>query len=67
MDYISVKEAAQKWEVSERRIQLLCGTERIDGVLHFGKAYMIPKDARIKSGKYRKGHQNYQLDQGRDS
>lgn len=64
MDYISAKEAARKWELSERRIQLLCSANRIDGVLRFGKAYMIPKDAkkpadaRIKSGKYRKGDQN---------
>lgn len=58
MNYISVKEAARKWNLSERRIQVLCGEDRIDGVLRFGKAYMIPKDAekpvdaRIKSGRY---------------
>lgn len=58
MDYISVKEAAKKWGISERRIQILCSENRIDGVMRFGRALMIPKDAekpkdaRIKSGKY---------------
>ncbi|MEG0050213.1 MAG: DNA-binding protein, partial [Clostridia bacterium] len=56
MDYISVKEASVKWGISERRIQILCGENRIPGVLRFGRAIMIPKDAmkpadaRIKSG-----------------
>ena len=29
MDYISVKEAAQKFQLSERRVQKLCETNRI--------------------------------------
>lgn len=44
-DYISVKEAAQKWEISERRIQKLCEKKRIEGVVRFGHAWAIPKDA----------------------
>lgn len=31
MDYISVKEAALKFNLSERRIQKLCESERITG------------------------------------
>ena len=31
MDYISVKDAAIKFDISERRIQKLCETNRIDG------------------------------------
>lgn len=30
MDYISVREAAQKWEISERRVQKLCEESRIE-------------------------------------
>ena len=58
MDYMTVTEAAGKWGITARRVQKLCEENRIDGVMHFGKAYMIPKetdkpaDARIKSGKY---------------
>lgn len=32
MDYISVREAAERWCVSERWIQKLCEEGRIDGV-----------------------------------
>lgn len=45
MDYISVKEAAQKWEISERRVQKLCEESRIDGIQKFGRSWMIPKMA----------------------
>lgn len=45
MDFISVKEAALKWGISERRVQKLCGEERIEGVQKFGRSWMIPKEA----------------------
>lgn len=45
MDYISVKDAYEKWGISERRIQKLCEENRIDGTSKFGRAWMIPKDA----------------------
>jgi len=45
LDFISVKEAAQKWEISERRVQKLCEDNRIDGVIRFGHSWMIPKTA----------------------
>lgn len=35
-DYISVKEAPSKWEISERRVQKLCEEKRIEGVMRFG-------------------------------
>jgi hypothetical protein len=61
---MTVTEAAGKWGITARRVQKLCEESRIDGVLHFGKSYMIPKntdkpaDARIKSGKYIKKANN---------
>lgn len=45
-DYISVKTAAEKWGISERRVQKLCEQERIEGVIDFGHAWAIPKDAK---------------------
>lgn len=45
MDYITPKEASEKWGISERRIQKLCGEGRIDGVVRFSKVWAIPKDA----------------------
>ena len=64
MDYMTAPEAAAKWNITRRRVQKLCEENRIDGVLRFGKSYMIPKDtikpadARIKSGKYIKKTEN---------
>ena len=58
MEYISVQEAAKSWGISTRRVQVLCETNRIEGVLRIGNVYAIPKDAekpkdlRVKSGNY---------------
>ena len=38
MEYITAKEAAIKWGISERRVQLLCEQGRIIGVQRLGKA-----------------------------
>ena len=45
MDYITVAEAAEKWGISERRIQKLCEEKRIDGAMKFSRIWVIPKDA----------------------
>ena len=58
MEYLTIKQAAEKWDISERRIQVLCRENRIEGVKRFGRAWAIPEDAekpkdeRIKSGRY---------------
>ena len=60
MDYISIKETAEKWNISSRRIQVLCNEGRIEGAKKIGTCWAIPADAekpgdeRIKSGKYKK-------------
>lgn len=58
MDYMSISEAATKWNVTNRRIQVLCVQERIPGACRIGNMWAIPKDAekpvdaRVRSGKY---------------
>ena len=58
MEFITVKEAAEKWGLSVRRLQTMCNEGIIPGVVKFGHAWAIPNDAekpvdkRIKSGKY---------------
>jgi len=46
MDYMSTKEAAEKWGISERRIQKLCEENRIEGAVRFSRVWAIPKDAK---------------------
>ncbi len=45
MNYISIRETALKWGVTERRVQDLCKTGAIEGATRFGRAWMIPEDA----------------------
>lgn len=55
---ITLKEATEKWGISERRIRILCSEGRIEGATKMGPIWVIPADAvkpgdkRIKSGKY---------------
>jgi hypothetical protein len=53
MDYISIAEAAAKWGITRRRVQVLCNESRIPGLTKFGKAWAIPRDAE-KPGDARK-------------
>lgn len=55
-DYISVKEAAEKWDISECRIQKLCEQNRIEGVIRFGHAWAIPKAAKKPEDARKKSH-----------
>ena len=45
MEYMSTKEAAVKWSISERRVQRLCEDNRIAEVIRFSRVWAIPKDA----------------------
>jgi len=45
MKYLTVAETAEKWNISERRVRVLCSEGRIEGVVSIGKAYAIPLDA----------------------
>lgn len=44
-DYMSVKETAEKWGLSERRVQILCSNNRIQGVIRINRMWLIPKNA----------------------
>lgn len=45
MEYISTKQASERWGISDRRVRLLCRQEKIRGVLKHGRSYLIPSDA----------------------
>lgn len=45
MSYISVKEAANRWGISDRRVRVLCSEDRIPGVIRNGRYYLIPAEA----------------------
>lgn len=45
MDYISIKEASEKWRISDSRIRVLCREGRIVGAIKIGRNWAIPFDA----------------------
>ena len=51
MEFITVKEAAEKWQVSTRRVQILCSSGRIKGAYRFGKSWMIPSTAVLPNAR----------------
>lgn len=57
-EYMTIQEAAKRWGITERRVQVLCASGRIKGAMKFSRVWAIPSDikkpsdARIKSGKY---------------
>lgn len=51
--YLSIREAAEKWGVSERRINQYCSEGRIPGAERFGGSWAIPEGAE-KPGDPRK-------------
>ena len=45
MVYISVAEAAERWQLSERRVQKFARDGRIPGAKKFSGSWAIPEDA----------------------
>jgi hypothetical protein len=45
MDYITAQEAADKWGITRRRVQILCAQNRIPGAKIMGNMWVIPIDA----------------------
>ena len=58
MEYLTTSEAAEKWNLSRRRVTVLCSEGRIEGAIQKGRMWLIPetaekpKDDRIKTGRY---------------
>ena len=45
MNFLSVKQAAEKWGITPRRVQVLCEQGRIDGAQRVGNVWTIPEIA----------------------
>lgn len=46
MNYMSAQDAAEKWGITKRRVQLLCASNRIDNATRVGNMWIIPSDAK---------------------
>jgi Fic family protein len=45
MNYMTTKEASQKWSISDRRIRILCTEGKIEGAVKIGRNWSVPSDA----------------------
>ena len=45
MEYLTVRETARKWDLSDRMVQQFCIAGRIPGAQKFGNSWAIPADA----------------------
>ena len=48
MEYMSITQAAEKWGITQRRIQVLCKEERIPGAIRIG---YVPRRRRETKGR----------------
>jgi len=61
MDYVTPKDKAKEWGLTQRRVEVLCDKGRIPGAYRLGRVWAIPKDAekpidgRTKAAKEKNG------------
>lgn len=62
MEYVTPKEKALEWGITQRRVEILCGDGRIAGAYRLGRVWAIPRDAakpvdgRTKKAKSEEAH-----------
>ena len=44
LDFISPLQASENWGITERQVQALCKNGKIEGVVKWGRSWLIPKD-----------------------
>ncbi len=58
-EFMTVKEIAKKWDLSNRRVQKMCSDGLIPGAKKFGRDWAIPNnaqkpvDGRVTTGEYK--------------
>lgn len=61
MEFMSAREAANKWGISQRRVAVLCSENRIDNAAMVGNMWIIPTTAEkpidARSIRYTKGYE----------
>lgn len=59
MEYLTSNEIAQKWNISSRRVRMLCGEGRVEGAIQKGILWLIPsntqKPQELRRGRKKQG------------
>ena len=56
--FLTIKEIAERWNITGRQVQKMCSERKIPGASKFGNAWAIPEnaekpvDVRITTGEY---------------
>lgn len=59
MDYMTLREASEKWGISTRQINYYCTEDRIPGVVKMAGVWLLPKEAeKPVDGRTRQGRKN---------
>ena len=57
-EFLTIKEIAERWNITGRQVQKMCSEGKIPGASKFGNAWAIPEnaekpvDGRITTGEY---------------
>ena len=51
MRYLTASQLAPMWNISQRRVQILCANGRINGAFKIGEIWAIPYDAKNTKDK----------------
>ena len=59
-DYITVQQAAEKWKISPRQVQILCKNGRVPGAVKMSGIWIIPHEVEKPTQRSSKSrnHQN---------
>ncbi len=60
MKYLSIAQTAERWGISTRRIQILCGEGRVSGVIRIGTVWGNSGRRREAGGRENQERQVYQ-------
>ncbi len=55
-DYMTVQETAKLWGISEWQVQKLCKADRIEGVIHRTRVWLIPRSTENPADMCRKNY-----------
>lgn len=55
-EYMTAKDAAEKWNVSLRWVQRLCKANRIKGAMNVNRVWLIPRNAEKPGDARHRGH-----------
>ena len=56
MDYMTLKETAEKWGVAPSRVNYYCAGERVPGAVKMAGVWLIPREAQKPLDKRYKGN-----------